>query len=246
MPSKLFKYLSYIAHHIILSLAACFMPNYSEFEDISDIYKLTSYLTSYYLPPLAKAGHHALYSLPDFNNLSATASYVDYSFLRKDSIIVDKIYGISAKDINIYLCWLWFQAHYYVLGNGARENNSLQTFLSEMRIPVMYGNEKHFMKLVLRPMQIRLLCSKEIILEIDFREARILGDNNERYIYIIFITTTLISPLPSSSAGSVYDVTVSYIVGVKYSERDEGISKQIELDFKCKLISFFITPIGPG
>ncbi|PAV23026.1 hypothetical protein PNOK_0009300 [Pyrrhoderma noxium] len=203
------------------------MPNYSEFEDISDIYKLTSYLTSYYLPLLAKAGHHALYSLPDFNNLSATASYVDYSFLRKDSIIVDKIYGISAKDINIYLCWLWFQAHYYVLGNGARENNSLQTFLSEMRIPVMYGNEKHFMKLVLRPMQIRLLCSKEIILEIDFREARILGDNNE------------------SSAGSVYDVTVSYIVGVKYSERDEGISKQIELDFKytryCEHLSNFET-----
>ena len=196
MPSKLIKLFRHsIARLIPISLAACFMPEHSEFENISDICKLTSYLTSCYLPLLAKAGHHVIYSLPDFDNLAVTTSYIDYSFLREDSIIVDKIYDVNAKDINMYLRGLWFQAYSYVLENGARENNIIQTFLSEMRIPVMDSNEKLPLKLVLGPMQVRLLCSKELILDINFQEAHILEDNKEWYVCVcIRESCTDISP----------------------------------------------------
>ena len=75
---------------------------HSEFEDISDTYKHARYLIICYLLLQATAGSHLHYSLPNFENLAAITSYIDYPFLGKHSIISDEIYNSNAKHINTY------------------------------------------------------------------------------------------------------------------------------------------------
>jgi len=42
---------------------------------------ITHYLTKHYFTTIRRAGHHVLYSLPDFDNLEITSSRLDYSVI---------------------------------------------------------------------------------------------------------------------------------------------------------------------
>ena len=104
--------------------------------------------------------------------------------LPEDCLPNGEIHGVSVKHINSYLHELWFKAYYYACKNSAHKDGIIQTFLSKMDIPGGNSTETPPMKLVLGPMKAWLLRSKDLILDIHFEEARILGETNRVCAYV--------------------------------------------------------------
>ena len=73
-------------------------------------------------------GHHLHYSLLEFDKISATTSYIDYSLRGKEFIIADNIYNINVKHINTYSPWLITSSLFICIKNRLHENNIIDRF----------------------------------------------------------------------------------------------------------------------
>ena len=167
MSSKLTKSLAhYIVHLIPIALAARSMQG-----------QLNSSELKVYLQSLEKDKHPSPSAPSPSPGLPANRP-------PEDCLPNGEIHGVSVKHINSYLHELWFKAYYYACKNSAHKDGIIQTFLSKMDIPAGDSTEKPPMKLVLGPMKAWLLRSKDLILDIHFEEARILGETNRVCAYV--------------------------------------------------------------
>ena len=127
------------------------------------------YLTKFYLPTLKRAGHHVLYSLPDFDNLKVTGAHTDYSVINQRSLTTDTIYGIHTEEINTFLRGLWLQAAAHIDEYGLSEQTVTESFLAELRT-VGTVDDLH-LHLQFGPLYVQPLCKREVILYVDVQDV---------------------------------------------------------------------------
>ena len=134
---------------------------------------LTYYLTKFYLPVLKRAGHHVLYSLPDFDNLKSTTADIDYSVISTRALATDMLYGVRVEDINAFLRGMWLQAAAFVDEHGHSADTVSKSFLAELRLPPAEDVDDMHLHLFFGPLQVQALCKREVVLYLDVQDVHV-------------------------------------------------------------------------
>ena len=145
------------------------------YEDNRKVKHLTHYITQYYLPIFKRGGFHVLYSLPDFDDLVSTTSHIDYSIISKRALSVEKLHGIEIEAINEHLRGSWLQSATHIDSHEtATDNESMgKQLLAEHNTQWNNTVEDMHMRMYFGPLQIRALCTREVILFMDFQDLEV-------------------------------------------------------------------------
>ncbi|KAH8110420.1 hypothetical protein DFH11DRAFT_1803752 [Phellopilus nigrolimitatus] len=226
--------------HVLDMESAVFVPELSRIPGITSVTDersyytndrkltaLTYYLATFYLPTLKRAGHHVLYSLPDFDNLSSTSAHIDYSVISKRTLATDSLFGISVDDVNTFLRGLWLQAAAFIDEYGLKMDTVAKSFLAELRTPTTDGIDDMHMHLYFGPLQVQPLCKREVVL----------------YLNIQDIHVYLNGGFDGKPTHQLTDWKIAFIVDIVYEEVDEGSTRRIKLDLAtaryCEHLSIF-------
>ncbi|THH09766.1 hypothetical protein EW145_g1793 [Phellinidium pouzarii] len=197
-------------------ITAVFVPEHSDLPGITSADEL-------YLPTLKRAGHHVLYSLPDFDTLASTTSHIDYSIINDSSTLTtDTLHGVNITDINNFLRGLWLQAAAFVDEHGLSIDTVSKTSLAELRTSTE-GIDGIHMHLCFGPIYIQPLCKREIILCIHRSISRL----------TISLSHYLIAREPEHNLSKW---KTALIVDTVFEETDHGSSRRIKLDLRFALV----------
>ncbi|KAI5120814.1 hypothetical protein M0805_003211 [Coniferiporia weirii] len=224
--------------HVLDMNSAVFVPEHSDLPGLTSadergyytrerkLNALTYYLTKFYLPTIKRAGHHVLYSLPDFDNLASTTAHIDYSVINKRTLTTDTLFGVSIVDINTFLRGLWLQAAAFIDEHGLSHDNVSKTSLAELRTSTD-GIDGMHMHLFFGPLYVQPLCKREVILYLDIQDIHV-------YLGGSFV---------GKPTHSLRDWKIALIVDIIFEETDEGSSKLVKLDLStarfCEHLSVF-------
>lgn len=125
---------------------------------------LPFYLTKY-LEFLRQAGHHVLFSLPDFDDNREdviTDFSLDSHQIRNVAVEVDEVFGVSIDNINKYLSSKWLKAMLDINDGANRSATCLAEYRSswtglgdhtDLQFHVKFGAPR-----------VKALCKREVIL----------------------------------------------------------------------------------
>ena len=143
---------------------------------------LIDLLKGQYFPAFKRAGYHALYSLPEFNNFHGVITQVDYSSSSDYSFLVDSVHDVSVEDINGKLREHWLSAAALIDDQGCTHDDEelcIKHFLAEHKSFWMQSVEDLRMHVLCNPMRARALCNRELILILDIDEINFFLGQNE-------------------------------------------------------------------
>ncbi|OBZ68799.1 hypothetical protein A0H81_11368 [Grifola frondosa] len=171
---------------------------------------------SKYLEFLHGAGHHVLFSLPDFDDDRFRLN-IDFSLMRKPHVTTDNISGISLDRINSYLSFVWLKSAMLAHNASAKVVDWRSTCLAEYSsINSIHGDSEIHFQLKLGPPRIEALCSREVIMYFRVREAS--------FFHGVDFTTAL---------GHKYtDWEIAVVIDVIYTAESGGDVVTIKLDLK--------------
>ncbi|TCD64013.1 hypothetical protein EIP91_004681 [Steccherinum ochraceum] len=115
-----------------------------------------------YLRFLSNAGHHILFSLPDFDDdqLSVT---IDFSAVSTTNVPVTEIHGVTVDKINAFLSTGWLKAA--MLGSSPETSSDIKVALAEYRSTASsVGVSDVFFHAKLGAPRVKALCEQEVIL----------------------------------------------------------------------------------
>ena len=203
---------------------------------------LVYYLTEFYLPILRDAGHHTLYSLPDF---AATTSpkKVDYSVISTRDLPGAELFGVSVEDINGNFRRLWGQATEYIKQNGFSDDRTGFNFLAEMRATKIINGVTMDVQLSLGPMNIQALCKTEIVLYLAVQDILVFHEGLDRYVVCLYSS----QPIPhhliiSEPKEHLRDWKIAFIIDL-FEVTQEGTGKYIRFDVESKSLRYAINEI---
>ncbi|KAL5504464.1 hypothetical protein ACEPAH_7125 [Sanghuangporus vaninii] len=187
---------------------------------------LAYYLTKFYLPTIKRAGLHVFYSLPDFDNLTSTSSYIDYSVTSTRALATDTLFGVRIEDVNNFLRGLWLQAATFVDEYGLSAHNAEKSFLAELRMPPIDDVDDMHLHLFFGPLHVRPLCNREVVLYLDVQD-----------IHVHF------GGFGDLASEQLKHWKIAFIVDVIVENSKEGSKKCIKLDIStarfCEHLSIF-------
>ena len=147
------------------------MPYLTSFADARPIEIKTSddvdrqalgYYLRRYLRFLSNAGHHILFSLPDFDDDQLSID-IDFSALSKTDVPVTEIHGITIDKINAFLSTGWLKAA--MLGQSPDTANDIKVALADYRSTSSGGGVTDvYFHAVFGAPNIKALCEQEVIL----------------------------------------------------------------------------------
>ncbi|KAI5120808.1 hypothetical protein M0805_003206 [Coniferiporia weirii] len=188
---------------------------------------LTHYLIGSYLPTIKSAGHHVLYSLPDFDKLESTSAHIDYSVINKRTLTTDTLFGVNIADINTFLRGLWLQAAAFIDEHGLSPDTISKTSLAELKTPAD-GIDGVHMHLFFGPLHVQPLCRREVILYLDIQDMHVYLDGD----------------FNGGPAHKLEDWKIALIVDVTSEETDEGSSMRVRLDLNTARFCEHLSVMG--
>ncbi|THH00496.1 hypothetical protein EW145_g7068 [Phellinidium pouzarii] len=225
--------------HVLDMSSAIFVPEHSDVPEIASIpdergYStkeskltgLTHYLTKFYLPTLKRAGHHVLYSLPDFDNLASTTAHTDYSVISKRTLSTDALFGVRVEEVNTFLRGLWLQAAAFIDEYGLSADTVSKSLLAELHTPLMNGPDDMNLHLHFGPLYVQPLCKREVVLYLDIQDIYVhMGGFHVKASHILT------------------DCKIAFIIDIIFEEIDDGSTRRIKLDLStaryCEHLSVF-------
>lgn len=132
-----------------------------------------------YLELLHNAGHHVLFSLPQFDPRGAPMN-IDYSLMETTHIGVSDIHGITVQQINTYMSSLWLKSAMLAHGGGLQMPGldvdwrafSLAEFST---LSYGYGTYGQF-RMTMGPPTVEILCTKEVVVYFSIDEIEFFND----------------------------------------------------------------------
>lgn len=120
-----------------------------------------SFYLIHYLQLLQNAGHHVLFSLPDFDDDRLQVS-IDFSTQGQTLLELEEVYGVSVEKINAFLSSSWLKSAMLVSGKKTADRPALS--LAEYRSTwVLNDSSAHFHVRLGAP-RIKAVCNQEVIL----------------------------------------------------------------------------------
>lgn len=144
---------------LINNLAEAHTVHVNASEDVGK--QALAFYLLHYLRFLSNAGHHVLFSLPDFDDdkLSVT---IDFSTMTRASALIEEVRGVSLEKINAFLSTAWLNAA--MLASVEHTMKDIKTCLAEYRsMTSVHGSDIHFHVKLGAP-RIKALCEQEVIL----------------------------------------------------------------------------------
>ncbi|TCD65183.1 hypothetical protein EIP91_003005 [Steccherinum ochraceum] len=120
-----------------------------------------SFYLLHYLRFLSNAGHHILFSLPDFDDDKFSIS-IDFSTMSTAIAPIEEIHGVSIEKINAFLSTGWLKSA--MLAADPHTCRDVKTALAEYRsTSSAYSGDIHFHVKMGAP-RVKALCDQEVIL----------------------------------------------------------------------------------
>lgn len=141
---------------------------------------VVEYYLKHYLRFLLAAGHHVLYSLPDFHD-EEHLLLIDFSWDAQMAPDLQEVHGISIDHVNTYLADAWQKA--VMLSNEHRGQPpdrpaiSLAEYRSTWTISSLNAQSLHF-HLLLNAPQVAALCNDEVVIYFSVDEANFYEDDD--------------------------------------------------------------------
>lgn len=123
---------------------------------------LESYLQGY-LQLLQSAGHHVLFSLPNFDD-DGQRPYLDFSQIAHILLNLEEVHGVSIEQINRYLSASWLKAAMLAGAQNGQPIDRPAISLAEYRSTwILHDGDVHF-HLKFGAPQVAALCNDEILM----------------------------------------------------------------------------------
>lgn len=130
---------------------------------------LETYL-QHYLRFLKLAGHHVLFSLPDFN-AESQSMLIDFSLAAETLPELHEIQGVAIEEINRFLSTSWLKAAMLASAQNGETHDRPAIALAEYRSTwVLHEEEVHF-HLMFGPPKVAALCNEEVLVYFKVDEA---------------------------------------------------------------------------
>ncbi|OBZ69011.1 hypothetical protein A0H81_11374 [Grifola frondosa] len=182
----------------------------SEPEVGAGVESLVEYLSKY-LEFLQTAGHHVLFSLPEFDD-DRGRLYIDHSLMRTGPLEPGNIKGVAAIDINRYYSSVWLKSAMIVYKSGGKGANWHATCLAEWNS--LYSiHEFAYFHLKLAAPRIEILCEREVIMYFRLSE-------------VSFFATEDFSGTPEQQYA---DWEIAMLVGVTHASEGNVVTISIDL-----------------
>ena len=132
--------------------------------DIDSGRSAISFYIAQYLQLLQGAGHHVLFSLPDFDDDRAHVN-IDFSTQGQTLLDLEEVYSISVEKINAFLSSSWLKSAMFANGKSKgpvvdRPSLSLAEYRSTW---VLNESSEHF-HIRLGAPRVKAVCGQEVIL----------------------------------------------------------------------------------
>ena len=189
-----------------------------------------------YLDLLHVAGHHVLFSLPQFDQ-GGTPMVIDYSLMATSQFWVGDINGITVDQINTYMSSVWLKSA-MLAQDGMKagvdwRTRALADFSSSSYGATSYGR----FKMKFGPPRVEILCAREVIVYFNIEELDFFK-SDDFTAYVLSCTFQVCSNAPVSPPERSYkDWRVAMVVNVLYSSESEGHAVNIMFDLSRKHIS---------
>ncbi|THH28534.1 hypothetical protein EUX98_g5660 [Antrodiella citrinella] len=120
-----------------------------------------SFYLLHYLHFLSNAGHHVLFSLPDFDDDTLSIS-IDFSTMSNATVPVNEISGVSVEKVNAFLSTAWLKSA--MLAASHQTSTDVKAALAEYRsTSSVHGSDVHFHVKLGAP-RVKALCDQEVIM----------------------------------------------------------------------------------
>lgn len=130
---------------------------------------LIKYMSDY-LEFLHSAGHHVLFSLPQFDQ-RATPLSIDFSLMNIAQLWVGDIHGITVEQINTYMSSVWLKSAMLAHGGATRTSTDWRSrCLAEFDTLSYGGGAYGKFRVKLGPPRVDILCSREVIVYFNIDE----------------------------------------------------------------------------
>ncbi|EKM54057.1 uncharacterized protein PHACADRAFT_145658 [Phanerochaete carnosa HHB-10118-sp] len=137
---------------------------------------LESYLQTY-LAFLQSAGHHVLFSLPNFSDLEEELQ-IDYSEVVDSPLHLQEVHGVVIADINRYLSTLWLKAAMLASGPEGQVLDRPGISLAEYRSTWISQRADIHFHLTFGAPEVVALCNDEVIVHYVIDEAYFYKSDN--------------------------------------------------------------------
>ena len=188
------------------------------------------YLTKYYLPTVKRAGLHVFHSLPDFDNLTSTTAYIDYSVISTRALAVDTLFGVRVEDINNFLRGLWLQAATFIDECGVSGDTISKSFLAELRMPPIDDVDDMHLHLFFGPLHVQPLCKREVVLYLDIQDVHMHIGGFGEYVILGYMKNEVLMNQFSVAKEKLKHWKIAFIVDVIVEESKGSSRKCIKLD----------------
>jgi hypothetical protein len=132
-----------------------------------------------YLEYLRHAGHHVLFSLPDFDD-DRMDVLIDYSLeshtIRNMENEIDEVFGVSVEEINRYLSSKWLKSIMDAAEGGDRKSTCLAEYRSTWTSVADHSNLQFHVKF--GAPRVKILCKREAILYFKIDELLVYEGHN--------------------------------------------------------------------
>ncbi|KAI0754908.1 hypothetical protein C8Q80DRAFT_1094717 [Daedaleopsis nitida] len=130
---------------------------------------LVKYMNDY-LEFLHSAGHHVLFSLPQFDQRS-TPMPIDYSLMGTAQLWVGDIHGVTVEQINTYMSSVWLKSAMLAHGGATRTSTDWRSRCLAEFDTLSYGGDRYGkFRVKLGPPHVDILCSREVIVYFNIDE----------------------------------------------------------------------------
>ncbi|PIL22499.1 hypothetical protein GSI_15188 [Ganoderma sinense ZZ0214-1] len=189
---------------------------------------LIRYLNEY-LDLLHAAGHHVLFSLPQFGDQGGMPMVIDHSLMSTSQLWIGDIHGITVNQINAYLTSIWLKsamlAQHDVKAGIDWRTRCLAEFSSSSHGARSYGR----FKVKFGPPRVEILCAKEVVIYFNIEELDLFKSDD----------------FTAAPERSYKGWRVAMIVNVLYSKECEGQVVDIKLDLSHSRYHHFLSEF-PG
>ena len=137
-----------------------------------------------YLDTLHAAGHHVLFSLPQFDQ-GGSPMFIDYSLMGTSQHWVGDINGVTVDQINTYMSSAWLKSAMLAQDGtpaGAEwRSRSLAEFSSQSCGTSAYGR----FRIKFGPPRVEILCVREVIVYFNLEELDFFRSDDFK-VYVLF------------------------------------------------------------
>ncbi|KAJ3554928.1 hypothetical protein NM688_g2854 [Phlebia brevispora] len=180
-----------------------------------------AFYLSQYLQLLQNAGHHVVFSLPDFDDDRLHVS-IDFSTAGQSLLELDEVYGVSVEKINAFLSASWLKSA--ILASGRKGEIADRTLLSlaEYRSTWVLSDSTSHFHVKLGAPRIRAVCNQEVILFFTVDE-------------VLFYETTDFDSAPKASFNNWEIAVLANVIQLK--EENNNVTR-IKLDLRnsCRFV----------